>query len=123
MTRSFIGAGGLLPVHHCPRRASLVKALCDRRTTGYRGKVLGERTREDGLDKPGPKVAEFAPIGSGEGYGADGRRHASSPVLDSHLRVPVAAAALRARSLLPEQFDILVGLGAAAKCRVKLRAS
>jgi hypothetical protein len=33
------------------------------------GKIPGERTREDGLDKPGPRVAEFAPIGSREGYG------------------------------------------------------
>jgi len=46
---------GLLPVRHCPRRASLAKPVRDRRATGHRGKLHAARTREDGLDKPRPE--------------------------------------------------------------------
>ena len=76
----------LLPVRHCPRRASLVKAICDRRTAGHRGKMHGARTREDGLDKPGAKFAEFAPIGSREGYGQTLKHFAPGYALQSRMQ-------------------------------------
>jgi len=62
---------GLLPVCHCPRRASLVKAVGGRRTTGHRGNMPGARTREDGLDKPGPESRGVRTHREQEGYGPD----------------------------------------------------
>ncbi len=87
---------GLLPVRNYPRRASPVKAVYDRRATGYRGKAHGARTLEDGLDKPDPKVAEFAPIGSREGYGPDpsfGEDYPLSAVHEFTCRVEVTGVA------------------------------
>jgi hypothetical protein len=75
---------GLLPVRHCPRRASLVKAVCDRRTTGHRGNCIADVHAKTGLDKPDPKVAEFAPIGSREGYGQTLQRVSNVPDQRGH---------------------------------------
>jgi hypothetical protein len=96
---------GLLPVRHCPRRASLVKAFRDRRATGHRGKMPGVRTREDGLDKPGPRVAEFAPIGSREGDGQNPSTPHATPVEACPEPPPTANNRHRQLRLAPPSLD------------------
>jgi hypothetical protein len=57
------GGVSMLPLSDCPGRTEPVKAVCDRRATAS-DELLGERAREDGLDRTCPAVPESAAIGS-----------------------------------------------------------